>query len=1274
MFDPHQTKIATKRHVWNRIVTGRLMNNFIDTEGSGVGQSPAPYNTPNYPFLTEYGDALFDFAGNYLDSFQIFPRRPPWLAFEPGSPLIQRIVTNPALFDSEERINYGLAMAHMADRLDHAAFAYGELAETLGVERQSITIRDYNQAFKNGTDGAKQDRRGVYKPAIEIVNPITFYDDEADKLVEDAWYHPLRRMVSYKFDLNPNSRYFANFDNHIYYNEEDGTLRRWVPAALTNIFFNARYDWPIMRMNFYRTGMPLSNTGFMNNRATGLNYQRPKNVIEDAMHLMNLAALHGPKGENGIDFPRLLNPHTGKLDPKLTLSAYIDFHTGQENPLRIIRPGAFNPYDGSKHDPILDHGAVTDALTTAAIYYAVMDRAPWIGEAYSRQRDNKTLYSFLTRQDPHGSKWDLFSMPEREGAGEPTDGLYYFVNNDDAYGKLKRLVFLKCDGTLHTRRRGGKPPQDWSIEEWDDELKQRKNGLTRIESENYFAGAVHLDDLLEKSPRANLISAAQEKLIGADYDLITAHPQIRDRLMAAVGRQNSRMKNDQEPLAAEVMEDEIYRQFAGEVPYLLPDEIREDISKNGAQMLPVTAEKLKREADNIWRKEFQSIDDALKQLFVQFNPIDAYQDEPLRSQIHREIDEDGLTDEAVEAAQALVEFTDLCERLYNTKIKKKSWPYKAILDEIINPATNEPYFYKGKFKAETVGQAYAFRRLLRQRNMRDTDREIKRKTSEIAEGYVSQGYDQKPEIDGQRHHLLFADADTGQSGRIPVVTDEAGRVLDYDYLYAQDFKDVLQKLDRKEWKIRFHRLSAEPSTLLTIQHALLMGEDEDIPASLMELYIGDYILHMGGMPDETVTTSRFPTLYTMRHELNHNKKLQAQAHESEEAQRILTNVRRWVDKEIVKLEELKKLQSVNYIPPHEPGTDEPLDYIDHRLIRDETKPLEQDPHFTVLKAPLEVAYKPIVQRDIILPQRGLIVPNIDSRTREQINKGKPVIIKTGTGPLYTAGKSDIRLIDPNDKAFSDIIHTAHTNYAAAGQPLQADDKLFYLGIEDMHPLACSRDLNFGHQSLDLPFNHFWATVDPAFARAPQADKNLAGLFNDKAAPHRALIVPLDYCPQELVPGAPLRLREVAGNMFANLDGALGKPTGHILETQLTEVWGLKADGRQEGFPLKVLTRMIQSGKFSEQIAQEAGFLSGPHVERALRENFITAKFRTNPDKQRFLVIRWEEVNAAYKHSQNEADNQWAFIQPDPANYRTVPRAALMRHGHYPYPSEYRPLN
>jgi hypothetical protein len=1258
IYNPNERRIGIKQHVWDLIKDGQLMNVTMDTEGSGAGRGNRGYSTPNYEFFSEIGTARFDFAGNYLDSFQIFPRAPEWLAFEPGSPLIQRLVTQPELFDDEERIGYWNAMAYTLDYLDQSSFAYSRF----GDKRVPVNFQDYNPQFKAGTDSAEKDGRGIFKPASEMVIPIKLLDEETGNYVEDVRYHPDRQIVARRIDENPESPFYETRGKNFYYDENTQSIWKYVPAARQDSFFNAAYDWPRLRSNFYRTGMPSMNTGFMNSRATALNFQRPKNTVTDVMHMAQMAALHGPKGENGFDFPRYVDPQTGKINHRLTLSEYIDFHAGQANPLRFVKPGTFMPDDGSKHDDIFDHGAVLDSVGTGALANIIWDRAPWVMGNYYKQRHNRRIYDFLGRKDPKGSSWNLFSLAERDKGGKPYDGLYYFIGNDDTAGKMKKLIFLRCDGHLHDHKFakfGDKHLHELSVDELD-QLMDDRDGPIRIETENYFPGATHLDDVLEKSPRGQALRAGNTADIGEDYNYITANEQMERNIIAAISRRAMRFKFGNGALDVKLMEDELNQLYAAEVPFIVSNDTIAEVTEKGPRSLPDIVQKIHKDLNDVLTKDLRNKDDALMQMMAQANPVDNFADYDIDDAVHRERDENGQpTEIASEAARALSGYTELCQRLYNTKFKKKGWAYKEILDSIKNPHTGEPFIEKGKFKFATVREAFEFRQQLCLRFMSDMDTEIKKAHSSVAAGYVTRDFDAKPDHKRAQHLLLIAEPNNGQDGNLPQIIDtKTGAVLDYDYVYRQDFGDVKAQLDRGAWQYRFHRMTSEPSALRVAHRFVDMGLEDQLPETFKELYVRDFLYRMKGFANEPVTESRMTTLETMAYDLNHDKKLQQQAQENEEGQKILDLVHKWVARKQEQVKARQK-QFPHLITGFEPDTDVPLDHIDHEVRRDPNVPFTEDPNFIVLDLPLEVIHQPIEQDDVRLPARGLIIRDLDAKTRTKISKGKPVLVRTPQGQIFATGKASIdTLKNPEDAALSTIMKKARNDYDEAGAPLTERDKLYYLGIENLYPLAATRDIDWGLQTFDMPFNQYYGTFAPDFARAP------------KGRSLRAAFIPEAYCPQVILPG-DIRFREVEGKMFSQIDGEKGRPTGHITETKLTDIWGVDKDtGHKQGIPLGKLIDMIKAGDVPEKVIKDAGFLGGEQIERHLQENLTAKKFRGNPMDEPILIAQWKEVNKAYMDKgQDESLNRMAFIQAD----NHAPRAALMRFGRPVYPSEYRPL-
>jgi hypothetical protein len=553
-----------------------------------------------------------------------------------------------------------------------------------------------------------------------------------------------------------------------------------------------------------------------------------------------------------------------------------------------------------------------------------------------------------------------------------------------------------------------------------------------------------------------------------------------------------------------------------------------------------------------------------------------------------------------------------------------------------------------------VREAAELRRILGERAAKDYDIALRKFKYGIARGHDSKDLDQH--YYRGRHLFLFPDPDNGWSGNTPQIVDEGGGEIGLDYLYAQDERDVQQKLDKGEWAIRFFRLGSEEAmTFLAKRFADLGGLDK-LPDSVQALYYNYKDKKFDGFPGATPTNDRTTTRRSVEHALRHDKALKHVAGKSEESQRILQDVHNWLQKSYETDPPRSKPGDLAY----DPDTGEMLDAIEDEIPRDESKGFLEDPNFVVVEAPLAHVYNPIQQMDPDYRQNGLVLPNIDRKIRDKIARGKPVIVRTPEGFIFHAAKATVDKAPALDsKRYRLIMEKVDTDYREAGRALSNKDHLYYLGFESLNRLANTRNVNFARQTFVLPFNHFYGLVAPEFARVAQAK------------PLTSAIMPLDYCPQELHPGHQANLCEGGGEMFDNISGDPGKMTGHLFETRLDHVMGINEHGKKVGMRIGDIVNQVRSGDIPPQIVESAGFLGPEHLEQRLLE-WTASKGRNAPRDQKALIMMFDRVNKAYFDSgRDEACNAWAALYPDPDH---PPRSALIRAGSFTPPSAYRPAS
>lgn len=1241
MFDPDKPRIPYKRHVWDMVTTGHVMVNALDTETSGVGPKGDHYTTPNTPFLTEYADARGDIGGNLHDNAQIYLQRPATDMFEAGAPIKQRIKDGPELFDNPERTPCWQGTSQTIWRLERARIPD---AHPCG-QYQSVQLRDINKQFKHGQKKASED-------AIAI--PLR--DDDGQHVYDVRW-HPDRQLWAYRVDDDPKSQYRESLDNQYYIDEETGARWKWVEPNLNILTYNGpSYDIPIMRANFYAMGMPIGDTTFMYTRARPTNKQIPKPRLIDVQHMARLVALYGPQDSNGLKLDEIIDLETGQVRSSEALSNYLEANTGYAVPQDYIHNGPFMPDSGDKHDTALDHGALYDSLGTLALWNLCWDIAPEICSTYVKQCYDKGLNDYLERRTTPDNanthfaddQWRLFALPVRRGADKPYDQPFYFIGDDSQIGDFKRKFFMKCDGTLHEAAFKGKYLKDLSADEWYDYIMSRDVGgdpdrHVRSVSQRNWPGVLHVDEVMRYTAQAARWRD-NTTAMKRDVAYIVENPAMINALMQAQERVNTAFRHDRHHPADELPEDEMMREFRGDVPYLFTKSQYRDYRQNGPEQVPDIAKTVKAKMDNEL-KMLREIRDSMKALFVQPHAIDCFADYPYDNHIHAEDEE---------AARILENFKDLCQRLYSTRIRKKNWAYKGILDEMINPATNEPFFKKnGELRVTTVREAAELRRMLGQRVAKDYDIALRNTKSHFAQGYDTKDTD-KHTYRG-RHLFLFPDPDNGWTGNTPKIVDEGGGEIDLDYLYAQHDRDVQNKLNSGNWGVRFYRLGSEPTMTFLAKRFAELGRFEKLPGTVQALYYSYKDKKLDGFPDATATTDRTPTRRSVEHHLKHDKSLKNMANENEEGHRLLQHIHDWLKRSYKQDPPRKQLADLAY----DPDSGEMLDPIDYEIPRDEAKDFPEDPNFVVVEAPLAHVYNPIRQMDPDYRPNGLILSGINRQTRDKIKRGKPLIVRTSEGLIFHAAKATIQKApDLDSKRYRTMMEKAETDYREAGRTLSDKDRLYYLGFESLNPVANTRDIDFSHQTFVLPFNHFYATVAPEFARAARPDQPLT-----------AAILPLDYCPQAIYPGKSANLFEGTGAMFSNIDGASGETTGHMFETRLADALGLDEDGKKTGLRLGDLVDHIRSGDIPPEIVERAGFLGLEHLEQRLLE-WTSHKGRNNPRDQRVLVMAFDRVNKDYFDSgRDEQCNKWAAFYPD-----MPPRSAFIRAGTFIPPSAYRPAS
>lgn len=1281
MFDPTQRRYAWKQLVWDRVKTGSIMDLTFDEETSGIGRQGVPYATPNSPFISEWGDCLTDISGNYVDSFQLYPRQPEWLPPEVEALMIQRVPhMGPELLEDPERIQYWLSMAMIAHRAEEAAFDYAKVARIFGDKPTTVSLIDFNSAFKTG-------QKPGQKEATEQVYEIPLRDWPSGEIVHDVRYHPDRKRHAFRFNRDGSmyrSKEYLGAHNLFYRDENDGSLWKWVEPELTYTGFNIKgFDVPKFEANLERVAFSSHDAKFMRQRATISHTQRLRNHMRDVRDIAYAVAQHGPQGEGGLDLGRIINPDNPRerVRPSEALGRYIGENQGHANPLRLINGGPFNLDDGSFFDDQMAHAAVVDALATKGLDNLCMDIAPEIVAKMDAQIDEKRLHQVLTAQSIDGSSLPLFSLPRKEGGRYHSDLPYWFLGTDDDIGRFKRMIYLRADGSLHTQRFNGKLLCDLDLEEMVDFIKGERKGndpdkAVRVESVKRHPPVMDLESVFENSSQATRYRGAIDDMV-KDIAFIIEHPEFGERVLQAQAVINHEQRFRTLHPQLELIEDTFGRRNAGEIAFQDTEReiearmIAQQAGRSGGKTINGALQTIHAHMNSEYKFFFSAIDDVLDELMVKPMAVDVFGVNPKLAE------EVGLDEDT-----AFENFLDLLKKR-REKMKKKKWPYLKIIDGLVDPQTGEPFFKKGKFQGETVQDAYRFRTTLADKCLQSYDRlitasRLSKEKRDFIEGGVLDADFCTMEHNGEL--LLYSDIDNGQSGNEPYLVDKAGREIsiedikacnahiDYRNGTSQGMRDLIDKMINKgEWRVRYYRDPAETRLMRLIHRRVNLGMKGTLPETLRQSYEADLANRWLGFENETVDNARSSNVHTMALSAQNlmigasDQGVTERAADPyfpvalkmlqyEEGRQRLEHITAYIRRKRTEMEAVARRTGL--LRGTDPQTQLPYDAVRHIIARDSRVPFEADPGFFVMDVPSWHLRHPISHRDPKYPFSSLIVPGesiaamygeswpekpaaqkrLVEKFRGAVKRGKPIVARgIEDARLTTLGPVDLTLLSPGDTSAELAIEKAAADYARTGHALDTSSPLYMIGIEGVFPLVNSRAVDLSLQTFKLPGLHF-----DGLSRAHA--------LSSYSHPLTAILTPVDYFPQRLVPGERVRLAEMNARMFHNIHGFTdSQETGHMYETVLDKVYGLDETGRSVGYTMKELLQKLESGEIDASMVRETGFLGVDHMKSVVKD-WVTSKWKGNEDGLRFVWSRVGRVNAAYfDGGRHEVDNSWAFV-------------------------------
>jgi|GEM_PF-5342769 len=1226
-----ERNIAHKKHVWDAFIKkGILLPIVYDVETFGLQRDNVPHPVKGTPIITEYSHLVMDIAGNYVDHFQIFPRRPETELGDPAAPLVIRKF--PQEFDSKDRIPYVQAMGEILWELEKVPFRYEQAAEKLGDSKKLVNYIKHNidadeldlaDSFNANTDeDEKISDDKVYSE--EIIN-IPLLDDDGN-VVHDVRYHPKLEKIAYRVDANPSSPYaMPRLKNNYYVDAEDGS--RWkliTPRRAVFGYNNHGFDNAVMRVNFMRAGVYPENLFSMTAQSTLSNKQIGKSFSYDIRNLFRSVVLYGSQGEDKFDFSEKINPANGRPYISESLVGVMKENTRAANRTRGI-PGGVTLHDGSIYDEHSAHGALYDVFATQALYKQAMQKSPHILEKILKQADQKYLQDWLSNVDVKDDKLPLFSISVKNYPNAPYETLYAFLGTDVQLGNMKKYIFMKTDGSLHDAKYKGKSFFEFSADEWERYLidnARNTDAVIRLIPAKKWPYALHMDTVLKETEAGGIW---RNNLDDVEQDLvkIKENPEMLANIRRAVENINFRMK--QVPGAQNpTKEDDLYKYGFAEPPYL------SGVEKNLMETI---------HAVQVHEYRFlKLVDESMYRLFITPHKID------------------NIDINNPEIDSVLDNFSDLVKRV-KSKFKKKKIDYLGIVEEFTNKYDvnydkkyeekliksgkdeNIAALYAIEYKEKMIANMQKFRWAMKAQFLK-AEKAERLNNSLYAQGMVT--VNDMFKQDGKKSKLLIANAYRGDGYNTPQIVDaEAGMSIPMSYIEKQDRKTVFDKFNKGEWVSRFYRARSNPAVEIVLTQYADAGKLKDLPEEWQFEYKKYKQLKLYGKPNENEITSALPTIGSYEYELNkieinassgNREALERSLLEAsgvaikldnyDEAKRIIAESVKWIE-DIKKQNKFDKSLQDNGL--YDPKSGLPYDDIPYEI---------KDNDYVVIDLPAHHLRNPIEQfNNDGLPHKCLVIEKPSAEIAKAIKQKQKIILREQeTGRMYHTGPAKlVKAPDEKDYRSIHLNETSRRAYEQSNQDFPAHPMV--LGIEDLYPVANTRQMKPDVQTFKLPKQNFDGLVYHEIANLP---KEVSGL-----------IIPAECVAQALEPGKAIRLREASGAMFDNICGDSGDDTGHIYDTKLK--------GVVKDITLKELFNKVDSGEISQKVMTDYGFQSKTHMQQ------VFSQYAANMQKPNY-----EDIPVVIMEFNEVTKEDWGYWNPPEA-----PVAAMLRGERAVAPSAYR---
>lgn len=1190
--------IGKKKDLWHLIRQGMLVQLHFDFETTSLVR--------NFAQVTAYGDAVGDIAGNFIGSDEISIRLQERYLPSPKSLLVTQTRYRELIDPS--RVNHAEAMGRIANRFEHAV----EMLENMGLPEREIK---FSKVRRSGKDiFSKEVKEKVLEYPLE---------DDNGNIVHHVRYHPESRRIAYRFDEDHESRYYENFENN-YYVDEDGSKWRFTEPRLLVSGYRIKWaDINWLRVNMVRAGVHPSNTFFAYSKSALSDKEKPKNFACDASTVAINTHLFGPIGEESLKMGERIDPQFGGGVVSAKLESIMQANTRYENRPRGIRGGILMPDDGTVYDKNRGHHSPAyDAKASFALYNYCRAIAPDIVRQMEEQADEQELKRILPGMDMTDQRPPLYAMPRNNYPHGPVADPVLHIAQDNRDGNYRREVLMRMDVNLraYARVRDGKKLSQLSASDFYAMMKDRGNGdsILRLESLRRWPGVIPLRDSLETSAGRNWDMNKLRDTAEDNFNYINENPEIIMRIRAAVTRLNREVYLRTERENA-MMEEQFPNSGFGDLDYLRHEVRQETQARMKEKSMPARGqmpgffEMLYNKAQEEYRF-YNMVEEGLHRLALH----------PLRIDVS---DDDA----------ALENFYELCKRV-KAKFEKKGVPY----GNLFKPLLDKEKSVNGRkvLSQFSAAEARKFRWNLRKRFLKDDELAMDDKSSAYSRGLFDYA-------EMRKGRILFPNIDRNCDYR---VLDGDGRVLPLDYLQRQYLKNpkfVRDKLEKREWRMQFYRMSSNPSVNVTLNLFDIAGRMDELPTSWRRKYDMLTRFSLNGPPNEDASNARWYNFDKTERELNHlalNASVReesggaARSHadyaDGEAESYVKTDLgQRIIGEYIEDLAALKKkygaTEKFNYAARFDPKSGLPYDYIEHEVPAESSVIIDlPDAH---IRRPLE---------DSRFAPFSFVSNAISDAARKKMEAGASVILRgQQTGRMYYAGPVSVRNAPPEAPAFRDFYERArHAYVQEAGEKFPAQNKRSVLITQQPLPLAHTRrNIDPSLQTVKVPSLYFDALVSPRM-----------GFFRSEE-PLTGLLLPVDYCPQELKVGAKIRFREMDAPMTARLKGIEGHETGHVYESRLKKFRVLKVGA---------LIDEIKTGRISDATARRFGYAGAVDMWEKVNDTFVSQE-SPDPMNQKIYLLEFSPVDK----------RSWAYWNP-----MYAPDAAMTWKGQPTPPSAYRWFN